>query len=50
MDEFATKAIRRGSAFLVVCSVIQFMFFDATIGRKNYTICKIYVSDIFLTD
>ena len=31
---------------------IQLMFFDATIGSKNYTICKINVSvtDIFQTD
>ena len=29
---------------------IQLVFFDATIGSKNHTICKIHVSDIFPTD
>ena len=29
---------------------IQVMFLDVTIGSKNYTICKIQVSDIFPTD
>ena len=29
---------------------IQLMFFDVTISSKNYTICKIHVSDIFPTD
>ena len=29
---------------------IQLVFFDAMIGSKNHTICKIHVSDIFPTD
>lgn len=45
---FATKAIRRGSAFPEVCSRNSaYMFFDSTTGSKNYTICKKHVSDMF---
>ena len=41
-----------GSAFLEVCGwKLAYMFFNATIGSKNYyTICKIHVSDMFPMD
>ena len=40
---------RQYRAFLEVCTRNStYMFFDATTGSKNYTICKIHVSDIFL--
>ena len=40
-----------GGAFLEVCGwKLAYMFFDATIGSKNYTICKIHVNDIFPMD
>ena len=29
---------------------VKIIFFDATIGSKNYTICKIDMRSIFLTD
>ena len=52
-----TQWIRNESVGKVVHSwkfavEIQLKFFDATIGSKNYTICKIHLSltDIFPTD
>ena len=51
MDPQWKWSISWGSAFLAVCSwKSAYMFFDATIGSKNYTICKIHVSDIFPMD
>ena len=29
---------------------IKIIFFDATMGSKTYTICKIHMSNIFPTD
>ena len=29
---------------------IKIIFFDATMGSKNYTICKIHMRNIFPTD
>ena len=41
--ELATKP-KRGKF------TVQIIFFDATIGSKNYTICKIDTTSIFATD
>ena len=41
--EFATKP-KRGKF------TVKIIFFDATIGSKNYTICKIYMRGIFPTN
>ena len=49
---FEMKAIKRGSEFLGVCSRLSayVLQYNDTKSSKNYTICKIHVSDIFPTD
>ena len=48
-----TKPMKRGNTDCRLADrkfTVKIMFFDATIGSKNYTICKIQLRNIFPTD
>ena len=52
LQENAANEIRNESDDVSQCLkfAIKIIFFDATMGSKNYTICKIHMSNIFPTD